>query len=117
MTLTEARSILYALRPAIADFVAIRADLAELEVDLASRGTSPLGGLADAKALQARLHSELERFGASGAEIKGYAPLLFDFPGDLDGVPVLWCWLEGDADIDWYHRADAGFAGRRLVRP
>jgi hypothetical protein len=117
MTLADARSILATLRPAIADFVAVRADLAELEVDLATWGTSPLGALADAKGWQARLHSELERFASAGAEVKGYAPLLLDFPGERDGVPVLWCWLEGDADIDWYHRVDAGFAGRRPVQP
>ena len=47
--------------------------------------------------------------------MKGFAPLLLDLPGERDGVPVLWCWLEGDADIAWYHRLDTGFAGRRLV--
>jgi hypothetical protein len=29
----------------------------------------------------------------------------------------MWCWLEGDEDIDWYHREDCGFAGRRRVPP
>jgi hypothetical protein len=28
---------------------------------------------------------------------------------------VLWCWLEGEPDIAWYHRADCGFPGRRPV--
>ncbi|MBQ1015990.1 DUF2203 family protein, partial [Micromonospora sp. M51] len=23
------------------------------------------------------------------------------------------CWLEGDSDVRWYHRAECGFAGRR----
>jgi len=27
----------------------------------------------------------------------------------------LWCWLEGDADLVWYHRADCGFPGRRPI--
>ena len=47
--------------------------------------------------------------------MKGFAPLLLDLPGERDGEPVLWCWLEGDADIDWYHRLDMRFAGRRPV--
>jgi hypothetical protein len=114
-TLTEARSILADLRPAIADFVVVRADLAELRADLERTGVSPHGALADAKGLEARLFAELERFATVGAQVKGYAPLLLDFEGDRDGVPVLWCWLEGDAELNWYHRADAGFAGRRLV--
>jgi hypothetical protein len=36
--------------------------------------------------------------------VKGFAPLLLDVPGERDGEPVLWCWLEGDEDIAWYHR-------------
>src|SRR5947208_2033702 len=58
---------------------------------------------------------DLEYLVSQGAEVKGYAPLLLDFPGQIDRVPVYWCWLEGDPDIGWYHRLDAGFAGRRRV--
>ncbi len=50
-----------------------------------------------------------------GVELKGWAPLLLDFPADLDGVPVLLCWLEGDRALEWYHRADLGFMGRRRL--
>ncbi|WP_460491436.1 DUF2203 domain-containing protein [Dactylosporangium cerinum] len=48
-----------------------------------------------------------------GIQLKGLAPLLLDFPAEFDGVPVLLCWLEGDQDLAWFHRADLGFAGRR----
>jgi hypothetical protein len=112
-TLAQAREALAALRPRIDDFLAARADLAELKADLAERGVSPLGALADAKALEARLYADLEHFGANDVQVKGFAPLLLDFPGDLNGIAVLWCWLEGDADIEFYHRVDTGFAGRR----
>ena len=112
-TLVEARRILAELRPALDDFVAVRADLAELRTDLERGVPSPLGGLADLKGLEARLHSELSRFTEAGAQVKGWAPLLLDLPGELDGVEVLWCWLEGDDEIAWYHRLDCGFAGRR----
>ena len=44
---------------------------------------------------------------------RGLAPLLVDFPSELDGTDVLLCWLEGDRALEWYHRADLGFAGRR----
>jgi hypothetical protein len=33
----------------------------------------------------------------------------------MDGVPVLLCWLEGDEELAWYHRADLGFLGRRRL--
>jgi hypothetical protein len=115
MRLDEARAVMARLRSDIDDLVVIRADLAELRADLTEQGSSPLGGLAEVKALEARLYAHLERFAAAGAQVKGFAPLLLDLPGERDGVPVLWCWLEGDPDIGWYHRADTGFLGRRPV--
>ncbi|MEV6524003.1 DUF2203 family protein [Longispora sp. NPDC051575] len=115
VTLDEARAVLARLRPRLDALIALRADFAELQVDLATDGVSPLGGLAEAKSLEARLFAAVEHVAAQGAQVKGFAPLLLDFPGERDGVPVLWCWLEGDQDIDWYHRQDAGFAARRRV--
>ena len=115
MILAEARAVIAALRPRINDFVVVRADLAELQADLAATGHSRHGGLADAKALEARLYADMEHFAEVGAEVKGFAPLLLDLPGERDGEPVLWCWLEGDEDIGWYHRLETGFAGRRRV--
>jgi hypothetical protein len=115
VNLAEARALLAEQRERIAEFLVIRADLAELRADLESTGTSPLGARADAKGLEARLHAELEAFVVAGLQVKGFAPLLLDVAGERDGVPVLWCWLEGDPDIEWYHRLDTGFAGRRPV--
>jgi hypothetical protein len=113
LALAEARSVIAALRPRIDAFLLARADLAELRADLAATGSSPHGGIPEAKALEARVHATLEHFAAAGAAVKSFAPLLLDLFGDRDGEPVLWCWLEGDPDIAWYHRLDTGFAGRR----
>lgn len=94
----------------------VRADTAELAASLAPGGApTPLGGLPEFKAAQARLDELLTEVQQSGAALKGFAPLLLDFPSELDGVPVLLCWLEGDAELDWYHRLDLGFAGRRQL--
>ncbi len=115
MDLQEARGRLRRLRPHLGAIIAIRADLAELRADLEAHGRSARGGLAEAKAFEARLYAEIEAVSGADMHLKGYAPLLLDFPGERDGVPVLWCWLEGDDDIEWYHREDCGFAGRRRV--
>lgn len=115
ITINEAREQLASIMPQLDELIGLRADLAEIQADLNAGSASPHGGLADAKALEARLYGHLERIAAKGVQIKGYAPLLLDFPGELDGVPVLWCWLEGDSTIDWYHRQDCGFAGRRRL--
>ena len=115
MDLDEARDRLRGLRPHLDTVVAVRADLAELRADLEAVGRSARGGIAEVKAFEARLYAELEAISETGTHLKGYAPLLLDFPGEQDGVRVLWCWLEGDDDIVWYHREDCGFAGRRRI--
>jgi hypothetical protein len=113
----DAQEELARLRPLLDEFVALRADAAELAASLEA-GDPPtrLGGLPELKAAQARLDELMSRIQESGVELKGLAPLLLDFPAERDGVPVLLCWLEGDPELAWYHRADLGFAGRRPLR-
>ena len=113
-TVAEARAELARLRPVLDEIVAVRADLVEL-----TAGTpTDLGGLPERKAAEARLNELMTEVQETGVSLKGVAPLLVDFPADLDGVPVLLCWLEGEAELAWYHRRDLGFAGRRrLPRP
>ena len=113
-TVDEARAELVTLRPVLEEIVALRADAAELAAATALGGRpTGLGGLPELKAAQARLDELMTRVQQTGAELKGFAPLLVDFPSELDGVPVLLCWLEGDRELGWYHRTDLGFAGRR----
>ncbi|MEU8383563.1 MULTISPECIES: DUF2203 domain-containing protein [unclassified Streptosporangium] len=112
-TVEEARALMPVLLERAAAFVAMRGELAELAYELRSTGTSEAGGLAEAKAYEARLEEILGWFEERGIEVKGVAPLLVDFPSVLDGVRVRLCWLEGDRELVWYHRDELGFAGRR----
>ncbi|MGH3908464.1 MAG: DUF2203 domain-containing protein [Pseudonocardiaceae bacterium] len=109
----EARALMPEVRTRVSAFVQARADLTELSSDLRQGGSSPLGGVAEMKGLQARLDEMLEWFPGRGIEVKGFAPFLVDFPAVLDGVSVRLCWLEGEAELNWYHRSDLGIAGRR----
>ena len=97
------------------ELVALRADAAELTAALRTRATTRLGGRAELKAAEARLDELMTTVQQTGAELKGFAPLLVDFPAELGGVDVLLCWLEGDPALEWYHRSDLGFAGRRRL--
>jgi hypothetical protein len=116
-TVAEARDELARLRPVLAELVRVRADAAELAASLRPGGrATELGGLPEWKAAQARLDDLMTTVQRTGAELKGFAPLLVDFPAELDGVDVLLCWLEGDRELGWYHRADLGFAGRRPLK-
>ena len=115
-TPAEARSELARLRPVLEEIVAVRADVVELAAALHNGGApTELGGLPEWKAAEARLNEMMTEVQQTGIELKGLAPLLVDFPADLDGVPVLLCWLEGEAELGWYHRLDLGFAGRRRL--
>jgi hypothetical protein len=111
----EARALLPEVRRRATALIEVRADLTELSFDLHRADSSPLGGIAEMKAMQARLDDLLEWFRDQGIELKGLTPLLIDFPAELDGVSVRLCWLEGELALDWYHRSDLGIAGRRRL--
>ena len=38
---------------------------------------------------------------------------LIDFPAVRDGEEVYLCWIDGEAEIAFWHELDAGYAGRR----
>lgn len=115
-TLSQARTELARLRPVLDELVVVRADMVELTAALAPGGEpTVLGGLPERKAAEAQLNELMIEVQQTGAELKGVAPLLVDFPAELAGVPVLLCWLEGEAELAWYHRLDLGFAGRRRL--
>lgn len=116
-TVEEARTALASLRSTLDDMVATRADLAELGAAVRRGRNSPLGGLPELKAAQARFDELLSSVTADDVQVKGVAPLLLDFPAEIDGESVLLCWLEGDAELAWYHRVDLGFLGRRPLAP
>jgi hypothetical protein len=112
-TVAEARQVLLDLLPTLQRFIALRADAAELGSSI--RGQS-LGGAMELHELNQRLERLMRTIQETGVQVKGWAPLLMDFPADLDGEPVLLCWLEGDLGLAWYHKADVGFPGRRPLR-
>lgn len=111
-TAEEAGSLLADLRPAIDELICLRADLTAA-VQAHEEGDESVP-LADLKGMEARLSELLDGFRVSGVEVKGWAPLLLDFPMQPDGA-VLLCWLEGEDAIGWFHDARQGFAGRRII--
>ena len=80
-TVEEAREALTELLPVIEQFVRLRADTAELARATTQSGPpTALGGLPEFKAAQARLDELMTTIQESGCEVKGFAPLLLDFP-------------------------------------
>ena len=113
-TMEDARALLPQLLERADTIVRLRADLADAQVAVRSGG-EPVGGLPQAKALEAHLQEAVDWFGAAGIELKGIAPLVADFPAELAGEAVLLCWLEGETALEWYHPVGTGFMGRRRL--
>ncbi|RCV50667.1 DUF2203 domain-containing protein [Marinitenerispora sediminis] len=116
-TVAEARALMPQVRAHADEIVTVRADMAELAADLRIADDSPLGGLPELKALEARLAELGSWFASVGVELKGFAPVLVDFPAELNGVSVRLCWVEGEQRLAWYHRSDLGFVARRPLPP
>ncbi|MGW0805916.1 DUF2203 family protein [Nonomuraea sp. NPDC002799] len=112
-TIDEARRIIPGIIEDARVVIAARADLAEIDFDRRTRGGSDLGGLAEVKGLQAHIEEMLGRWSERGIEVKGFAPVLIDFPAVLGELSVRLCWIEGERELAWYHRTELGFAGRR----
>lgn len=112
-TVDEARALLAEIRGPLAGFIEQRAAFAELRWALEHDPASADGGVAELKAFEAHLDALLATLRDRGIQVKGFAPLLLDFPATLDGQSVLLCWLEGDEALAWFHRTELGFVGRR----
>jgi hypothetical protein len=50
-----------------------------------------------------------------GLEFKGFELGLVDFPGEIDGRRIFWCWKHGESSIQYWHDAESGYAGRQPV--
>jgi hypothetical protein len=116
-TIEQARELMPEVLAHATEVVSARADLVEIQTALNQGTSSLLGGLPEAKALEARMSELLGWFEAQGLDLKGIAPLLLDFPARLAGDLVLLCWLEGEQGLGWYHKPEHGFAGRRPIPP
>lgn len=88
----------------------------------AEAATTRAGPLPDTPALRRRVahladdvRAALADLAALGVECKGLDVGLIDFPAVIAGVPAYLCWQLGEPAVAWWHRRDAGFAGRQLL--
>ena len=52
-----------------------------------------------------------------GIQLKDRRIGLIDFPSELDGRPVLFCWKLGEESVQFWHDEQSGFAGRQPLTP
>ena len=60
------------------------------------------------------LRMELARIGCAYKDW-GFELGLVDFPGEIAGEDVLFCWRSDEPAVVWYHSHDGGFAGRQPI--
>lgn len=93
-----------------------------LELDLASSSANPdvvqMERLErDAAALSRELESYQRELDALGIQLKDPRLGLVDFPSELAGRTVLLCWRLGEAEVQFWHETNAGYAGRQPLSP
>ncbi len=59
------------------------------------------------------INQKADAISEKGILVKGIEPGLVDFPSLREGREVYLCWREGEAQIDFWHEVDTGFAGRQ----
>ena len=121
----EANAALVEVRPLVEQMVERRrehAEALERQEQLEGRirgngGGIPPATLAEAAAEIERLERELagivDEIVEHGAEVKDLDEGLIDFPALRGGETVLLCWKLGEGEIEYWHRVEDGFAGRR----
>jgi len=90
------------------------------EFEVAALRSSPRQPDEAAEQLQAkatRLAEEIDGYLGElqklGVLFKGFDTGLVDFPGEIDGRPVLLCWRLGEESVQYWHEESAGFIGRQ----
>ena len=121
----EANASLVELRPIVERMVQHRRNLTEAQLQQAELVTriagnggdmvpSDLNDAADTIQREAAAISECaERINAVGAEVKSLEEGLLDFPALRGDEVVLLCWRLGEDEIQYWHRTDEGFTGRK----
>lgn len=61
-----------------------------------------------------QLMAELERIGCSYKDWS-FELGLVDFPAEIEGEEVLLCWRSDEDAVTWYHKPEAGYAGRQPI--
>jgi hypothetical protein len=113
----EARALLPRIRQWLEDLARLRSELES--ADQALTGLMKPGcdaGGAEVNRwvrLLADIRSLLWEFYKSDIRIKDLDRGLVDFPSIRDGKEVFLCWEKAEADIQFWHDLDAGYAGRQ----
>jgi len=63
-----------------------------------------------------KINGYIEELSGIGCVFKGFEEGLVDFPHQMDGKEVFLCWKLGEDQIEFWHDAESGFAGRQEIQ-
>jgi hypothetical protein len=125
-TVDEANKTLPLVRRIVEDVVRQHRQWREkiLELDLvasAARADEPHERAAqlerEAQALAHEIDGYQHELEELGIQLKDRRMGLVDFPSEMAGKKVLLCWRLGEAEVQFWHDEDAGYAGRQPLQP
>lgn len=124
-TVEQANATLPLVRRIVEDIVAQHRRWHEklLEIDLvAASGRASDAELGERLAREAQaIAREIETFRRElvtlGIQLKDARLGLIDFASTMGDRPILLCWRLGEPEVQFWHEADAGYAGRQPLVP
>ncbi len=123
-TVSDANKMLPLVRRIVSDvvrdYMRWQDKVKEFEAAAANRTIDTPEGDADrlereAQAIARDIDGYISEISRLGVQMKGFDTGLVDFPGELDGRPVLLCWQLGEEKVEHWHEENAGFIGRQLL--
>lgn len=124
-TLAQANRTLPLVRRVVADITALYPEWRDLvyRYELIAAQARPekgesaeqIGLRQSIEGVARRINGFLHELEQVGCVFKGFEEGLVDFPGQLDGRDVYWCWKQGEDEIRHWHEVDAGYAGRQPI--
>jgi hypothetical protein len=116
-TLEEARAELPWVARQLASMRAARERLTDADAHetLTERSQGNGGGRPGRQVGEAflELQAGLQAFEDRGIVLRDLDRGLIDFPAFREDREVYLCWIDGEADIEFWHDLDAGYAGRQ----
>ena len=111
-TLEQARKTLPLVKKIVADILSTGQSIRELSVEMEKPEEDPeINRLMDQLD---ELFGEMESLGCYYKDWN-FTVGLVDFPSRINDRDVMLCWKSDEEDIVFYHDAEAGFAGRKII--